>query len=861
MRWRGQVGAGEEIAQLGDGIAPLGLHAQERQADLREDRVDEGVSVPAFGQKMAAVINLDRRDRIEGQDVADHEVDALRHDGVEVVKQQGTVSSNGVTIQTNPPGLQFSVDGGTAQTAPQTLNLSQGSHTIAVATTQAGVAGTQYLFSSWSDGGAASHTITVGGSAATYTASFQTQYQLTTSASPAAGGTVTPASGAYYNSGTVVNLTATANSGYQFSSWSGPVAAPNNASTTVTMSAAQTVAANFSALTGITIQTNPVGLQFSVDGGAAQTAPKTLSLSPGTHTIAVATTQAGGAGTQYVFSSWNDGGAASHSITVTGSAATYTASFTTQYQLTTSASPAAGGTVTPATGAFYNAGTVVNLTATANSGYQFSSWSGPVAAPNNASTTVTMSAAQTVTANFSALTGITIQTNPAGLQFSVDGGAAQTAPQTLSLSPGTHTIAVATTQAGGAGTQYVFSSWNDGGAASHSITVTGSAATYTASFTTQYQLTTSASPAAGGTVTPATGAFYNAGTMVNLTATANSGYQFSSWSGPVATPNNASTTVTMSAPQTVAANFSALTGITIQTNPVGLQFSVDGGAAQTAPQTLSLSPGTHTIAVATTQAGGAGTQYVFSSWNDGGAASHSITVTGSAATYTASFTTQYQLTTSASPAAGGTVTPATGAFYNAGTVVNLTATAYSGYQFSSWSGPVATPNSASTTVTMSAAQTVTANFSALTGITIQTNPAGLQFSVDGGAAQTAPQTVNLAAGPHTITVATTQSGSPGTQYVFNSWNDGGAASHVITVTGSAATYSASFNTQYQLTMAVSPAGSGSVTPASGGFYTSGPPCRLPRPRIAGTLSKAGAAARWPTPAALLRRLHSARRPP
>jgi hypothetical protein len=63
------------------------------------------------------------------------------------------------------------------QTAPQALSLRQGSHPIAVATTQAGAAGTQYVYKAWSDGGPASH-ITVGASAATYTASFQTQYQL-----------------------------------------------------------------------------------------------------------------------------------------------------------------------------------------------------------------------------------------------------------------------------------------------------------------------------------------------------------------------------------------------------------------------------------------------------------------------------------------------------------------------------------------------------------------------------------------------------------------------------------------------------------------------------------------------------------
>ena len=67
----------------------------------------------------------------------------------------------------------------------------------------------------------------------------------------------------------------------------------------------------------------------------------------------------------------------------------------------------------------------------------------------------------------------------------------------------------------------------------------------------------------------------------------------------------------------------------------GLQFSVDGEAPLTAPQTLSLANGVmHTISLATTQPGAAGTQYVFASWSDGGAATHSIDVTA-AATYTA----------------------------------------------------------------------------------------------------------------------------------------------------------------------------------------------------------------------------------
>src|SRR5271169_6098113 len=55
-----------------------------------------------------------------------------------ISRQIQVAITTGITIQTTPPGLQFTVDAGTAQTAPLTLNLSQGSHTIAVTATQAG---------------------------------------------------------------------------------------------------------------------------------------------------------------------------------------------------------------------------------------------------------------------------------------------------------------------------------------------------------------------------------------------------------------------------------------------------------------------------------------------------------------------------------------------------------------------------------------------------------------------------------------------------------------------------------------------------------------------------------------------------
>jgi beta-lactam-binding protein with PASTA domain len=71
----------------------------------------------------------------------------------------------------------------------------------------------------------------------------------------------------------------------------------------------------------------------------------------------------------------------------------------------------------------------------------------------------------------------------------------------------------------------------------------------------QYLLTTAANPSAGGTVSPATGN-HPSGAVVSLKATPNPGYVFSNWTGSaVANANSASTTITMSGPESVTANF------------------------------------------------------------------------------------------------------------------------------------------------------------------------------------------------------------------------------------------------------------------------------------------------------------------
>jgi hypothetical protein len=207
-------------------------------------------------------------------------------------------------------------------------------------------------------------------------------------------------------------------------------------------------------------------------------------------------------------------------------------------------------------------------------------------APTQVTNQVIVSGGGATTAGSQDLTLISvptnIQTNPSGLQFSVDALPAQVSPQTVDLVWGPHTIAVVSPQSGGAGIRYVYTGWSDSAAASHTFTVDGTSNTYTANFKTQYQLTTLAYPSSEGSVTPATGNFYDAGSSVTLTAKPSTSNPFTFWSGAAAGLVNP-TPITMNAPASVTANFftCAVTGDTTTTvADVQLMISEALGNAQ-----------------------------------------------------------------------------------------------------------------------------------------------------------------------------------------------------------------------------------------------------------------------------------------
>jgi uncharacterized repeat protein (TIGR02543 family) len=95
-------------------------------------------------------------------------------------------------------------------------------------------------------------------------------------------------------------------------------------------------------------------------------------------------------------------------------------------------------------------------------------------------------------------------------------------------------------------------------------------AMFTGSYTTQYGLSTAASPDGSGNVLP-NDSYYAPGTTVNLTAIPAPGYTFSGWTGdPVANAASASTTISMTNEFAVTASFTA----NGQTTPVNISTQV-----------------------------------------------------------------------------------------------------------------------------------------------------------------------------------------------------------------------------------------------------------------------------------------------
>jgi hypothetical protein len=525
-----------------------------------------------------------------------------------------------------------------------------------------------------------------------YALNFRESFAITTSANPIESGTMTGAGTYVY--GTTATLTATANTGYHFLNWTlNGTMVSNQATYSFTVTEAAEYVANFGLNSyNIFAMTNPTsGGTVSGAGSYYHFSTCTLTATPNTG---------------YHFVNWTMNGTVvsteqSYSFEVTGPAY-YVANFElNSYEINATANPEAGGTVTGA--GIYNHFSTCTLTATPNTGYHFVNWTkNGQQVSTNASYSFTVTDAAEYVANFG-LNSYSIFTmvNPTA------GGVVTGA--------GTYYHFDTCTLTATANEGYHFLNWTSNGTVvstetTYSFEVMGSAS-YVANFELySYDITATANPTEGGTVTGA--GTYDHFSTCTLVATANTGYHFVSWTqdgSVVSTGATYSFEVTGAA--SYVANFEINSyDITVTANPT------EGGTVTGA--------GTYDHFSTCTLTATAGTGYHFLNWTLYGTivsteASYSFEVT-SPAEYVANFElNSYTITAEANPEVGGTITGA--GTYNHFSTCTLTATANEYYAFVNWTRDgveVSTNETYSFTVTEDAA--FVANF-VLTTIT-QTIP-------------------------------------------------------------------------------------------------------------------------------------------
>jgi YVTN family beta-propeller protein len=244
-------------------------------------------------------------------------------------------------------------------------------------------------------------------------------YALTTSSSPSAGGTVALSpSGGSYLSGCTVMITAIPNAGYAFSSWTGIGLSSYTGSSNpaqVNMNGAVTEIANFAILSYSFAASNGVGGTISCTAGGVSSSCS-ASYNYGTQ-ITINAIPASG----YAFTGWTGSGTGNYytgttnpyTVTVTGNTVE-TASFAPAYSLTMSAG--VGGTVSPPSGN-YPIGNVITISATPNSGYAFTGWTGSGTGSYNGMSnpsSVTINANIVETASFAPIYSLTMNAGSGG---------------------------------------------------------------------------------------------------------------------------------------------------------------------------------------------------------------------------------------------------------------------------------------------------------------------------------------------------------------------------------------------------------------------------------------------------------------
>ena len=546
-------------------------------------------------------------------------------DGVTTASRTFTVEGNAsyeALFEANSYAIAIVAAHGTVEGA------TTGNYAYGTELTLTAAAAEGYEFASWADGDtAATITYTVAG-ADTIVAEFNPQpFNLTFVAE---NGRIRGAENGVYDYDTKLTLSAIADNDYKFLRWSDGA---TTASRSYTVHGDDTVEAFFTARAVEVYTISAIAKNGTVTG--------TGTFTENEETTLTATAKEG-----YHFVGWSDSVATESRVVKATENKTYTALFAVDtYTITLSAE---NGRISGAESGVFNNGTRLVLRAVANTNFKFIGWSD---GETKASRSYTVVADDTLTALFES----TLKTiNVVAVNGSVSG-----ADSTGIYALGTNLTLVAT-----ANTGYSFAGWSDGEtSATRNITVTDNA-TYTALFEIESYAVRFV--AENGNISGAANGEFNYGTVLTLTASANSGYKFLRWADG---EQSATRTVTIVDTVTLTALF-ASESVTVYTiSAVAENGSVEGVGQYEAGATATLT------AVANTG-------YKFIGWSDAvTTATRSFTVSG-AASFTALFTAEsYAINISA---AHGSISGAATGSYTYGTELTLTATAATGYHFAGW---------------------------------------------------------------------------------------------------------------------------------------------------------------------------------
>jgi hypothetical protein len=287
-------------------------------------------------------------------------------------------------------------------------------------------------------------------------------------------------------------------------------------------------------------------------------------------------------GAGFVFSNWTEGG------TVVGTSATYSFAVTANrslvanfapvqssvFTVSVSSNPTVGGSTTGA--GQYSSGITATVRATPTSGYSFVNWTeNGVIVSSAAIYNFTVNGNRALVANFAVSSPstftVTTASSPAAGGTTTGGG---------QFASGATVVLTATPASG-----YRFVNWTENGvliADTPTYTFAASSnralvANFIPTTATTFTITTSSLPSAGGTTTGG-GPSVPAGSSVTVSATANAGYTFASWTenGTVVSTSS-SYTFTATANRALLANFTANTTPTITVNLIQPSpFTVSG---------------------------------------------------------------------------------------------------------------------------------------------------------------------------------------------------------------------------------------------------------------------------------------------